>query len=315
MLSFLKNLMGNKPTAKEVQEQVQEESILSASDTAQSHQEESQVQDASSGVITTLSLHKSWEEKLSPQEKYSLSFMAQELPPLQAGNISLAGTALVPHDEGIEVTAFIRNSSDEPVHLNEMKLVILFGDQELFTRQTFDLSEIGEIPPRSARPWSFVFDREHFMKVDVLLANWKIAFELAEKKMVLPQQLELEESWIKELSEEQKTYLIQLAKNLPPLKEGEVNIQSVQLRRSSEGDLHVMLLIRNGSAQSLSFEKLPLALFDASGDKVAEGLFELDGLTVNANTSKPWVFIFPPASIQKEAPDLSRWKVSVPQGA
>ncbi|TQK63063.1 accessory Sec system S-layer assembly protein [Brevibacillus sp. AG162] len=315
MLSFLKNLMGNKPTAREVQEQVQEESILSASDTAQSHQEESQVQDASSGVITTLSLHKSWEEKLSPQEKYSLSFMAQELTPLQAGNISLAGTSLVPHDEGIEVTAFIRNSSDEPVHLNETTLVVLFGDQELFTRQTFDLSEIGEIPPRSARPWSFVFDREHFLKVDVLLANWKIAFELAEKKMVLPQQLELEESWIKALSEEQKTYLIQLAKNLPALKEGEVNIQSVQLGRSSEGDLHVMLLIRNGSAQSLSFEKLPLVLFDASGDKVAEGLFELDGLTVNANTSKPWVFIFPPASIQKEAPDLSRWKVSVPQGA
>ncbi|NRR19231.1 MULTISPECIES: accessory Sec system S-layer assembly protein [unclassified Brevibacillus] len=315
MLSFLKNLMGNKPTAKEVQEQVQEESILSASDTAQSHQEENQVQDASSGVITTLSLHKSWEDKLSPQEKYSLSFMAQELTPLQAGNISLAGTALVPHDEGIEVTAFIRNSSDEPVQLNETTLVVLFGDQELFTRQTFDMSEIGEIPPRSARPWSFVFDREHFLKVDVLLANWKIAFELAEKKMVLPHQLELEESWIKALSEEQKTYLIQLAKNLPALKEGEVNIQSVQLGRSSEGDLHVMLLIRNGSGQSLSLEKLPLALFDASGDKVAEGLFELDGLIVHANTSKPWVFIFPPASFQKEAPDLSRWKVSVPQGA
>ncbi|MFS0555808.1 accessory Sec system S-layer assembly protein [Brevibacillus sp. 179-C9.3 HS] len=313
MLSFLKNLMGNKPTTKEVQEQVQEESILTASDTAQSHQEEDQAQDAASGVMTTLSLHKSWEDKLTPQEKYSLSFMAQELAPLQEGNISLAGTALVPHDDGIEVTAFIRNSSDEPVQLNETTLVVLFGDQELFTRQTFDLGEIGEIPPRSARPWSFVFAREHFLKVDVLLANWKIAFELAEKKMVLPQQLELEESWIKALSEEQKTYLIQLAKNLPALKEGEVNIQSVQLGRSPEGDLHVMLLIRNGSAQSLSFERLPLALFDASGDKVAEGSFELGNLTVNANTSKPWLFIFPPESIQMEDPDLSRWKVSVPQ--
>ncbi|ASJ56114.1 accessory Sec system S-layer assembly protein [Brevibacillus formosus] len=315
MLSFLKNLMGNKPTTNEVREQVQEESILSAADTEQSHQEEQQVQVESTGVTTTLSLHESWESQLSAQEKYSLSFMAQELEPLQPGNISLAGTSLVPHDDGIEVVAFVRNSTDRPISLNEMTLVVLFGDQELFTRQSFDLSELGEIPPRSARPWSFVFTREHFLQVEVLLVNWKIAFEMAQKKMVLPQQLELEESWIKALTDEQKTSLIELAKNLPALKEGEVNIQSVQIRRTESGALNAMLLIRNGSTQSLSFEKLPLALYDASGDKVAEGLFELGSLTVNANTSKPWLFIFPPESIQKEELDLSRWKVSVPQGA
>ncbi|MFF0828404.1 accessory Sec system S-layer assembly protein [Brevibacillus sp. NPDC003359] len=315
MLSFLKNLMGNKPTTNEVREQVQEESILSAADTEQSHQEAKQVQEESTGVITTLSLHELWEKELGAQEKYSLSFMAQELEPLQPGNISLAGTSLVPHDDGIEVVAFVRNSTDRPISLNEMTLVVLFGDQELFTRQSFDLSELGEIPPRSARPWSFVFAREHFLQVEVLLVNWKIAFEMAQKKMVLPQQLELEESWIKALTDEQKTSLIELAKNLPALKEGEVNIQSVQIRRTESGALNAMLLIRNGSVQSLSFEKLPLALYDASGDKVAEGLFELGSLTVNANTSKPWLFIFPPESILKEELDLSRWKVNVPQGA
>ncbi|QDS37380.1 accessory Sec system S-layer assembly protein [Brevibacillus brevis] len=315
MLSFLKNLMGKKPTTNEVREQVQEESILSAADTEQSHQEAQQVQEESTGVITTLSLHELWEKQLGAQEKYSLSFMAQELEPLQPGNISLAGTSLVPHDDGIEVVAFVRNSTDSPISLNEMTLVVLFGDQELFTRQSFDLSELGEIPPRSARPWAFVFTREHFLQVEVLLANWKIAFEMAQKKMVLPQQLELEESWIKALTDEQKTSLIELAKNLPALKEGEVNIQSVQIRRTESGALNAMLLIRNGSTQSLSIEKLPLALYDASGDKVAEGLFELGSLIVNANTSKPWLFIFPPESIQKEELDLSRWKVSVPQGA
>lgn len=315
MLSFLKNLMGKTPTTKEVREQVQEESILSASDTEQSHQEAQEQKEASAGVVTALSLHPSWEAQLSTQEKYALSFMAQELEPLLEGNISLAGIALVPHDEGIEVTAFIRNSSDRPISLKEMTLVVLFGDQQLFTRQVFDLSEIGEIPPRSARPWSFVFTREHFLQANVLLANWKIAFEMAQKKMVLPQQLELEESWIKALSDKQKNSLIELAKNLPALKEGEVNIQSVQIRRSPEGALHVMLLIRNGSKQSLSFEKLPLALYDATGAKVAEGLFELGNLTVNANTSKPWLFIYPPESILVEQPDLSRWKVSIPQQA
>ncbi|WNC14481.1 accessory Sec system S-layer assembly protein [Brevibacillus brevis] len=314
MLSFLKNLLGNTPTRDEVRQHVQEESILPATDTEQSHQESLQESKTQAGVVTALSLHETWESKLSSQEKYALSFMAQELEPLQEGHISLAGTSLVPHDAGVEVTAFIRNSSDRPVRLGETTLVVLFGDQQLFTRQVFDLSEIGEIPPRSARPWSFVFEREHFLQVDVLLVNWKVAFEMAQKKMVLPQQLELEESWIKTLSDEQKNSLIELAKRLPSIKEGEVNIQSVQVRRDQDGSLNVMLLIRNGSTQSLSFEKLPLVLHDATGEIVAQGLFELGSLTVNANTSKPWLFIFPPESIQKDEPDFSRWKVSVPQG-
>ncbi|QRG67334.1 accessory Sec system S-layer assembly protein [Brevibacillus choshinensis] len=312
MLSFLKSLLGNTPTPEEVRQQVQEESILPAAPTKQDTQPLEQ--STSAGVVTTLSLHESWEAKLSTQERYVLSFMAQELEPLAEGHISLAGTSLVPHDAGIEVTAFVRNSSDRPVNLGETTLVVLFGDQQLFTRQLFDLAEIGEIPPRSARPWSFVFKREHFLQVDVLLVNWKIAFEMAQKKMFLPQQLELEESWIKALTDEQKNYLIELAKGLPPIKEGEVNIQSVQIRRDDTGALNAMLLIRNGSAQSLSFEKLPLVLHDASGEKVAEGLFELGSLTVNAHTSKPWLFIFPTESIQKPEPDFSRWKVSVPQG-
>lgn len=313
MLSFLKNLLGNTPTPEEIKQQVKEESVLSVAP-EKSLQDKPQGRTAAAGVVTSLSLHPSWENDLSSQERYTLSFMAQEMEPLAEDTYSLAGTSLVPHEAGVEVTAFIRNGSDRPLKLGEMTLVILFGDQQLFTRQKFDLAEIGEIPPRSARPWSFVFEREHFLQVDVLLTSWKLAFEMAQKKMVLPQQLELEESWIRSLSDEQKNALIELAKRLPSIKEGEVNIQSMQLRRDESGALNVMLLIRNGSTQSLSFEKLPLVLYDATGDKAAEGLFELGSLTVNANTSKPWLFIFPPESIQKQEADFSRWKVSVPQG-
>jgi len=314
MLSFLKNWLGKTPSPEEVKEQVKEESILPSPESPAQADEPhlQQEEQMTTGVPTSLSLHESWEELLTAQEKYALSFMAQELPPLEAGNLSLAGISLVPHDEGVEVTAFLRNSTDKPVRLGEMTLLILFGDQQLFTRQTFDLSELGEIPARSARPWTFVFKREHFLQVDVLLLNWKIAFELAQKKLVLPQQLELEESWIKALSDEQKNGLIELAKKLPPLPPGEVNVQSVSISRT-EDSLRAMLLFRNGSEQSLSIERLPLALYDAAGDKVAEGLFELGGLTVNAGTSKPWLFIFPQESIVKQDADFSRWKVSVPQ--
>ncbi|USG65345.1 accessory Sec system S-layer assembly protein [Brevibacillus ruminantium] len=314
MLSFLKNFMGKTPTPEEIKKQLREESVLSAEQSGLADEKPAKKHETGAGA-TPLSLHESWEKQLNASAKYALSFTAQELPPIQSDNISITGLSLVPHEQGIEVTAFLRNGTDKLVRLQKMTLVVLFDEDELFARQEFDMSEVGEIPPHSARPWAFVFTSENFLKRDVLLKNWKIAFELAQKKMVLPQQLELEESWIRALNDQQKQSLIELAKRLPALKEGEVNIQSVQIRRSDEGSLHAMLLIRNGSTESLTLDKLPLALHDAAGQQVAVGLFELNGLTVRANTSKPWMFIFPKESILIEEPDLSRWKVSFPQGS
>ena len=314
MLSFFKNLLGKGSSTTEWKEQLKEESILPATEVPLAEERQAETVEAQPETRDTpLSLHESWEQELDVNQKYSLTFLANDLPPIAVGNVSITGVHIAPHDEGVEVTAFLRNGLPRPIRFEKMNLLILFGDQELFSRQEFDLSVIGEIPPFSARPWTFVFARENFLQKDVLLTNWKIAFELAQKKVVLPQQLELEESWIKALNDEQKTSLIQLAKTLPPLQEGEVNVQSVQVSRAEDGSLRALLLIRNGSTQSLSIDKIPLVLIDAMNEKTAEGLFEIGGLTVNPGTSKPWLFIFPKESIVKENPDLSRWKVTVPQ--
>ncbi|MGD8190301.1 accessory Sec system S-layer assembly protein [Brevibacillus ginsengisoli] len=324
MLSFMKNWLKKdqgslKQEDTELIGDIREESVLSFTKGEEKEQEQSQSEPISkeqkeTGLNDTpLSLHSSWEMELDAGQKYALSFMLSELPPMASGNVSLAGMKIFPHEDGVEIMAFVRNGLPRPIRLGEMPLVILIQGDELFARQTFDLSELDEIPAHHARPWSFVFKRENFLQKDVMLVNWKLAFELAQKKLVLPQQLELEESWIKALSDEQKASLIELAKNLPGLQPGEVNIQSIQISRAEDQSLRAMLLIRNGSDQALSFEKLPLMLYDATNEKVAEGLFELEGLTVNPGTSKPWLFIYPEASIVKENPDLSRWRVSVPQ--
>ncbi|MGE5702146.1 MAG: SLAP domain-containing protein, partial [Clostridia bacterium] len=93
----------------------------------------------------------------------------------------------------------------------------------------------------------------------------------------------------------------------------EVNMHSVQLSKDNDGSLRALMLIRNGAQQALTFEKLPLALHDATGDIAAKGLFEIGSLTVNPQTSKPWLFIFPPESMIKQDPDLTSWKMSVIQ--
>lgn len=314
MFSFLKSWRKNDAAQTSgTQDTVKEESVLPAGDAGLVTPPTREAEAGSQEQGTALSLHPSWEKETDTQQKYALTFMANDLPPVQIGSVALAGIHLIPHEEGVEVAAFVRNGLPQPIRLGKMNLLILIGDNELFARQEFDLSELDEIPAFSARPWSFVFKQEHFLLKDVMLLNWKLAFELAQKKLVLPQKLELEESWIKTLNDTQKNSLIELARNLPPLQPNEVNVQSVQLSKDSEGALRALLLIRNGSEQGITFEKLPLGLYDAAGDVVAQGLFEVGGLTVNPQTSKPWLFIFPKDSIVKPDADLSRWKTAVVQ--
>ncbi|RNB92666.1 accessory Sec system S-layer assembly protein [Brevibacillus fluminis] len=313
MFSFLKNWRKNDAgQTTGTQETVKEESVMPAGEAGLKTPVPTAVPEQTEQA-TSLSLHPSWEKEMNAQQKYAMSFMANDLTAIQVGHVALAGIHLHPHEEGVEVTAFVRNGLPQPVRLGKMNLLVLIGDNELFARQEFDLAELDEIPAFSARPWSFIFRRENFLLKDVMLLNWKLAFELAQKKLVLPQQLELEESWIKALNDTQKNSLIELARNLPPLQPNEVNVQSVQLSLDEEGAYRALLLIRNGSEQALNFEKIPLSLHDAAGDIIAQGLFELGSLTVNPHTSKPWLFIFPKESIVKQDADISRWKTALIQ--
>lgn len=324
MFSFLKNILSGDEKDTATLPKSTEQSVLpvkksdkqaSVKKSGKSGKTTKQQQKANGLAtrVTELSLHPLWERELDNMQKYSMSFMANQLEPLEEGNIAISGFNMVPHEDGIEIAAFVRNASDKPVVLEKMTLLIMFEGDKLFTRQEFDLGELGEIPAFHARPWNFIFTREHFITTNVLLQNWRLAFELAQKKMVLPQNLELEESWVTSLTDDQKKYFIELAKNLPELKEGEVNVQSVQAKQNDEGMIRAILLIRNGSTQNLSFEQLPLALFDATGEKVAEGVFQLKDFVVNSQTSKPWMFIFPKESILKENVDLSQWRVQLAQ--
>lgn len=63
----------------------------------------------------------------------------------------------------------------------------------------------------------------------------------------------------------------------------------------------------------MTLENLPLEIVDATGEVVCKGSFNLPPLTVKANTTKPWTFIFPKKTILVEELDLSRWTARVPQ--
>ncbi|MGE8080432.1 accessory Sec system S-layer assembly protein [Peribacillus loiseleuriae] len=257
-------------------------------------------------VKTALFIHPAIE--INVEDKYYLQFLNNELPLLKENQVSLSGIDLISDGANILVSAFIRNSLAKAIQFDKLPLLLLGGNEEVLARNEFDLSQLGEIPAESSVPWKFSFPISEQNPAEIPQNGWKIAFELK-----TPHTLELEESWEKNLEESEKNKLRDMINTLSPPKSGEVNFMGLQAQQSQNGNLHITMLIRNGSDKSIKLEQIPLIVEDATGDVIAKGGFTLESFEVRNNTSKPWTFIFPKELILKEELDLSSFKAYPPQ--
>ncbi|MBT2687189.1 accessory Sec system S-layer assembly protein [Bacillus sp. ISL-47] len=255
-------------------------------------------------VKTALFIHPGW--TLPAEQQYVFRFLHNELMPLQPNQISIAGVDLANTPNGIEVTAFVRNSLQKKVSFGETTLLLLDEEQSLIARQSFDLSELGEIPAESSMPWVFRFPANTIKQEIIKDSNWTLAFELAK-----PHTLDLHESWEKALSAEEKEGLRKLVASAGKPKDGEVNFMGIKINHNPGENLSVTLMIRNGTKQDIHLHQIPLAAKDSSNEVFAQGVFKLEDFTVKANTSKPWTFIFPSSFIKKNDIDLTAWSIEV----
>ena len=265
---------------------------------------------ATDEVETTLSLHPQWE--LSQEQEYVFRFLSNELEPLKPNQISLSGIDIdvEPANGNWLVKSFFRSSLEQSISVGSVELMLLDAEGKTLASQEFDLKELGDIPGRSARPWVFVFTKDNIFAEEPPAENWKLAFNV---QSMVPHKLELEQAWEDGLTAEQKEALEKVVDNMPKLKPREVNFAGFQVKKQEDGGIAASIFIRNGHSKQINIEKLPLELVDATGEIVARGSFDLAPLSVKANTSKPWTFIYPKEMVQKEDPDFSRWTIRVPQ--
>lgn len=270
------------------------------------------VNDASSAdeVETTLSFHPNW--NVTQEQEYVFRFLSNELEPLKPNQLSLSGIDIdvEPANGSWLVKAFFRSSLDQAIEVGTVELILFDEEEKMVASSEFNLAELGEIPARSARPWIFEFTKDNVLAEAPPEKNWKLAFNV---QSMVPHQLELEQAWEEGLTAEQKEGLAKVVEGLPKLKPREVNISGFQVKTEEDGSIAASVFVRNGHSKAINIEQLPLELIDATGELVAKGSFALKDFSVNANTTKPWTFIYPKELVHKTEPDLSRWIIRVPQ--
>lgn len=301
--SFFNRKDGKQPEMKG------KESVTGAGDVLNEDQEAAGTDEE---VFTELSIHPAW--KVPKEDLYSFQFLNQECPPLKPNQLSLYGVNVtVGHSENRQFTAFIRHSLNKGIKLEEATIVLTDEDDQVLGRKTFDLSGVGEIPPRSSRPWTFEFTDKDLFTEEIPESGWKLAFQL--KPSAKKHSIDFADSWTRSLATEDKEKLTEMVNKMTPPKPGEVNFLGLQAKFAKDsGDLHVTILIRNGGEKNINLEQIPLQIEDAEGDIIAKGGFKMDPkLLVKSHTSKPWNFVFPKSMMTKENPDLSKWKAYPPQ--
>ncbi|WP_458411813.1 accessory Sec system S-layer assembly protein [Schinkia sp. CFF1] len=263
-------------------------------------------------VYTELSLHPEW--NIPQEQEYVFRFLNNELPPLKPDEVSLSGIEIEKRNKEIVCTVFVRSSINQAIEIGTTTL-LLVGENDIYGRKEFDLTQVGHLPARSSRPFQFVFEQKDLYRpiADIDTEVWGLAFQLQSETQ--NHTLEFAESWEKTLADEDKEKLRNMLESVAPPKPGEVQLVGIQAKFLDNGKLQVSILIQNGSLNNIVLQQLPLVVEDASGEIVAQGGFMLDDLEIKANTSKPWNFVFPASLLTKDPSeiDLSEWKAYPPQ--
>jgi accessory Sec system S-layer assembly protein len=257
-------------------------------------------------ISTELSFYP--EQELNIQEKYIFQYHHAQLKPLDKNQISISAYQLNKYDNYFVVHAFISSTLEKPVILSNVTLLLLDENKKKLAKKDFNLEELGELPPKSSRPWIFIFQNEDAI-AEIPHSGWQLAFEISKQQNNTP--LEFHDNSESSYSEEQKHFLQKLVKDLPPIQKGELNIMGIEALQAENQDLYITLLFRNGSAKNIQLQQLPLQITNGDNVLITEGIFNLDSFEIKANTAKPWRFIFPAALLADKNPDLSTWKVSV----
>lgn len=172
----------------------------------------------------------------------------------------------------------------------------------------------GVLNSLRARPWIFEFDSESLLVSDDEIKDkmeFEVLFEIQEPA-VSDFSLQLDENWSNGLSEEQVSSLETSLAGMEPVTQNEISVSAFNLEEAEES-VNVFVIVRNAFEEEITISNLPLQLFDASGDLVAQLGFPLEQFVVGSRQARPISLSFPKNVFKKESPDFTNWNIQLTQ--
>ena len=237
-------------------------------------------------------------ETHAEDEVYILKYKHKKLPALKENQLQLQtfDTELLDETE-IQICAFIRHGVNAEIQLENASIVLRDENEKSIMKKKFYLHDLGALPACSSIPYRFAFDLRGIDKERIAnTEKWSVAFEIQ-----TPHQLIYDSSWESALTDEQKQFFQKTFEESPDVAEDELNFLLISGQKTEEG-IKITVFIRNGKKQDIEISQIPLALSNEKDEIIASGTFKMEKFSVPANSTKPWIFIFPTESIQSDEP-------------
>lgn len=109
----------------------------------------------------------------------------------------------------------------------------------------------------------------------------------------------------------EELYYFQFLQNeLPPLKENQISLSGIELKRD-ETIWQAVAFVRNSLPKAVKFKETPLLLLGPDGEKLGRKVFNLAELgELPAESSRPWIFEFHQSDLEKEELPSTGWKLA-----
>lgn len=245
--------------------------------------------------------------RVSDLQKEFLQDELDEMPPVKTGDVNIHPVYFVPEDNGLEVKVFFRNGLKSKINFDKLPILVVDNEGNTVAKKIFDLRGMGDISPLSAMPWKLYFAKEDIIAPIKDYKNLKVLFDTNLKafKSVNVKVNDLPE----DVGASDKRKLDNILKSLPILQEGTFSVSGVEVNVSEEGNVSILVVMRNGADKSVKVQVLPISLYDKEDKVVASGNFQLENCVVDAKSAKLMNFMFLKQDVLAEDYDLSQFKV------
>ncbi|KEI12484.1 hypothetical protein Z959_04615 [Clostridium novyi B str. ATCC 27606] len=258
-------------------------------------------------IDAEISVHPEMEGSISKFQMQCLQDELKTLPSIKEGEVDVNTDFFFELEDKYEASIFIRNGLATGINLEKIPFIVLGKNDEELGRKVFNLREVGEIPPRSVRPWKIYFKKDELSIGKNDLKDLKIIFDSRLKAAgVVKVRYENLPSGIQ--GQERKKYE-DFLENLPLLREGQVTMTAYDVHITEEGKIAVELVIRNGRHNGVDVQRVPLSVYDANHKLVVSGVFYLEDISISPISAKVYSFSFSKDEILREDFDLKNWTV------
>lgn len=258
-------------------------------------------------IETKLSLPENLDNIVSDVQKEILNDEVAQLAPIKENDVNISTVYVFENKDNIEAKVYFRNGLSRKINFEYLPLLMVNSHNEVVGKKTFNLKEMGNLPPDSARPWKLFFEKSVIDMGKFSPSDCKIIFD-TRLKAVEYAPITLDENSVGD-----KKYVSMFQdfmKTLKGVQKGSINITKFKIALQEQGKILVILMIRNGCSKSISIEKLPITIKDEKGTIVASGVFETNGLTVAPMKARVCNFTFDTNVNIEHTVVLDNWSVT-----